>query len=97
MSLNSYIYLFWKLLLHSSWAVSQIGIIDIAKQDDILFVCKFIQLSPHNATCVRQWVGLALVQMVACRLFSATPLFEPILGYRRLDHREQTSVKFVLM
>ena len=38
-------------------------------------------------------VGLAFVQMVACRLFSAMLLSEPMWVYCQLDHREQTSVK----
>ena len=30
---------------------------------------------------MRQWIGLALVQIMACRLFGAKPLSKPILGY----------------
>ena len=41
-----------------------------------------------------QWTGPALVQVIACRLFGAKPLPEPMLPYCRLDTREQTSMKF---
>ena len=41
-----------------------------------------------------QWIGSALVQIMACRLFGAKPLSKPLSGYRQLDPKEQTSVKF---
>ena len=31
---------------------------------------------------------------MACRLVGAKPLFEPMLEYSKLDHKEQISVKF---
>ena len=37
---------------------------------------------------MRQWIGSSLVQVMACRLFGAKPLPEPIL--------EQVSVNFVI-
>ena len=37
----------------------------------------------------------ALVQLMACHLFSAKPLSEPVLGYYQLDLWEQTSAKFL--
>ena len=43
---------------------------------------------------MRQCIGPALVQVMACRLFDAKPLSEPIVGYCQLDPKEQTSVKF---
>ena len=43
---------------------------------------------------MRQQIGSALVQIMACRLFGAKPLSKPMLGYCQLDPREQTSVKF---
>ena len=43
---------------------------------------------------MRQWIGLALVQIVACRLFGVKPLSKPIPGYCQLDDlRERTSVE----
>ena len=44
---------------------------------------------------MRQWVGSALVQILACRLIYAKPLSEPMLGCCDLDSREQTSVKLL--
>ena len=42
---------------------------------------------------MRQWIGSALAQIMACRLFGAKPLSKPMLGYCQLDCQEQTSVK----
>ena len=41
---------------------------------------------------MRQWAGLALVQVMACRLFGAKPLPEPMLAYCQYDSWEQMSV-----
>ena len=41
-----------------------------------------------------QWTGSTLVQVMACRLFGAKPLPEPMLAYCWLDSWEQISVKF---
>ena len=46
--------------------------------------------SPPSATYMHQWIGSALVQIMACRLFSAKPLSKPVLGYCQLDPYEQT-------
>ena len=43
---------------------------------------------------MRQWFASAMVQIMACRLFGAKPLFKPMLGYFQLDPKEQNSVKF---
>ena len=43
---------------------------------------------------MRQWIGSSLVQVMACRLFGAKPLPEPMLVYCQLDSWEQVSVKF---
>ena len=44
-----------------------------------------INLSPPSAAYVCQWIGSALVQIMACRLFGAKPLSKPMLGYCQLD------------
>ena len=49
---------------------------------------------PPSAAYMRQWIGSALVQVMACRLFSAKPLPEPMLVYCQLNSRKQISVKF---
>ena len=33
-----------------------------------------------------QWIGAALVEVMACRLLDAKPLSKPMLGYCQLDH-----------
>ena len=48
-----------------------------------------IDLSPPSAACMRQWMGSALVQIMACRLFGAKPSPEPMLAYCRLDSRNK--------
>ena len=56
--------------------------------------CKHnINSSPLRVAYMRQWTGLALVQIVACRLFGSKPLSKPMLGCCKLDPKEQTSVK----
>ena len=50
--------------------------------------------SPPSATFMCQWIGSALVQIMACCLFGAKPLFKPTLGYCQLDHKGQTSGQF---
>ena len=50
--------------------------------------------SPPCAEYMRQWIGSALVQIMACCLFSANPLSKPMLGCWQLTPYKQTSVKF---
>ena len=54
----------------------------------------FFNSSPPGATCMRQWSGSSLVQVMACRLFGAKPLPEPMLAYCQLDSWKHISVKF---
>ena len=42
-----------------------------------------------GATHMRQWIGSALVQIMACCLFVAKPLSEPMLDYCQLETWEQ--------
>ena len=42
-----------------------------------------INSSPPRAAYMRQWFGSALVQIMACCLFSAKPLSKPMLDYLR--------------
>ena len=56
--------------------------------------CLYIKSSPPSAIYMRQWTGPSLVQVMACRLFGAKPLPEPMLVYCPLDPWEQVSVKF---
>ena len=51
-------------------------------------------LSP-SAAYMRQWIGSALVQIMACRLFGVKPLSKPMLTYCQLD-RKGTYFKEIL-
>ena len=42
---------------------------------------KDVNLHPASAACIRHWIGPALIQIMACRLFGAKPLSKPMLGY----------------
>ena len=50
--------------------------------------------SPPSAAYMRQWIGSALVETMAWRLFGAKPLSKPMLVYYQLDHKELTLVNF---
>ena len=54
----------------------------------------FISSSPPSAAYTRQWIGSALVQIMAGCLFGAKPLSKPMLDCHQLGPWEQTSVKF---
>ena len=43
-----------------------------------------------------QWPMPSLVQIIACHLFGAKPLSEPMLAYCQLDPKEHVSIKFCL-
>ena len=51
----------------------------------------FNSLGPRDA-CMRHHTGSSLVQIMACRLFGAEPLSEPILDNFKMDNCEQISV-----
>ena len=57
----------------------------VCKMTAILFRLHYINLSPPSATYMRQRIEPALVQIMACRLFGAKPLFKQMLGYCQLD------------
>ena len=44
----------------------------------IFSYASFLKSSPPSAAYMRQWIGPALVQIMACHLFGAKPLSEPI-------------------
>ena len=43
-----------------------------------------------SAAYMRQWIGSAQIQIMACRLFGAKPLSKPMLGYHQMDPWQQT-------
>ena len=53
-----------------------------------------VNSSPPSYAYMRRWTGPSLIQVMACRLFGAKPLSEPMLAYCQLDSWEQISVKF---
>ena len=53
-----------------------------------------LKSSPPSDAYMWQWIGSALVQIMACRLLVTKPLSKSMLCYCQLDHQEQSSVKF---
>ena len=51
-----------------------------------------VDACPPSAAYMRYWIGSALVQVMACRLFGAKPLPEPMLTYCQLDPYEQNKI-----
>ena len=41
--------------------------------------------SPPTAVYIRQWIGSALVKIMACRLLGAKPLSQSMLSYYQLE------------
>ena len=65
--------------------------------DDVIMIAldvSQINSSPPSAAYMRRWIGSGLVQVMACRLFGAKPLPQPMFAYCRLDFWEQISMKF---
>ena len=61
----------------------------------LLIRAKFFVNSLRSSDAhMRQWIRSALVQIMACRLSYAKPLFKPILVCCHLAFREQMSMKF---
>ena len=50
--------------------------------------------SHPSAAYMHQGTGLALVQIMACRMFGTKPLLETTLTYCQLDPQEQSSGKY---
>ena len=50
-------------------------------------ICSLLDInsSPHGAAYMRHWIGSALLQIMACRLFGAKPLSKLMLGFCQLD------------
>ena len=53
-----------------------------------------ISLSSPSAAYMRQWTGSSLVQVMACRLFGAKPLPEPMASHCQLGSWEQFQWNF---
>ena len=65
------------------------AIADTSGDSFIIFIHKIQKRtwcsSPSSAAYMRQWTGSPLVQIMACRLFGAKPLSEPMLGFCQLN------------
>ena len=69
------------------------------KRDAYLFQCRAgvlvfrldLSPSPPSAAYMRQWIRSALVNIMACFIFGAKPLYRKMLVYGQLDPEEQTS------
>ena len=53
-----------------------------------------INSNPLGAVYMRHWIGTALIQIMACRLFGAKPLSKPILGDCHLDSWDKIQWNF---
>ena len=63
------------------------------RRDSRLDLSISVWISPPSTAYMRQCTWLSLVQVMACRLFGAKSLAEPMLFYRQSDPWEQVSVK----
>ena len=68
--------------------------LDYNNQWCVVWCFPWLNSSPPSAAYMRQWIGSALVQIMACRLFGAKPLSKPMLGNCQLNPYGHTSVKF---
>ena len=90
-----------ELMNEEWWMVCVNGILILSYTDRATGVmhprnifCLTLNSSPPSATYMRQCTRSTLVLVIACRLFGAKPLLEPMLTYCQLDYWKQTSVKF---
>ena len=51
----------------------------------ICYLAKLLNWSPTSAAYMRHWISTTLVQIMACHLFGAKPLSEPMMGYCQFD------------
>ena len=81
--------------IYNSQPMAHISKSPVQKQEAIANPYHVIDVNSSlpSATYIRQWTGLALVQIMACRLNGAKPLFEPVLTYCLLDPKEHISMK----
>ena len=64
--------------------------IDVSQRN--ISLLELFNSSSPGAAYMRRRTGSTLVQVMACRLFGAKPLPEPMMAYCQLDSLEQTSV-----
>ena len=78
-----------KLLKSFLWSCEISGDFSLRRVSDRYPILQWLSWShfnssPPSAAYLRQWIGSALVKIMACRLFGAKPS-KPILGYCQLD------------
>ena len=79
----------WKYLLSNGPQINllnrEISLQGVEKIILVESMKRMVNSSPPSTAYMCQWIGSALVQIIACRLFGAKPLSKPILGYCQLD------------
>ena len=92
------IYNIWKIIIWLCLIPVIICVCFLSWNISLPHICgtrgRWVNLSPPSAAYMRQWIGSALVQIMAGRLFGTKPLPEPMLAYCQLDSWEQISVNF---
>ena len=72
-----------------SIGIQEIKCIQILKSRKVFIQGNTINSSPPGDAYMRQWIRSVLVQIMACRLFSAKPISIPMLGYSQLNPRNK--------
>ena len=83
-------HIWWDVFMSSHVKIDSICKCFTQKSNSIVVV--IINSSPPSAASmymyIRQWIGSALDEMMACRQFGTKPLSKPMLGYFQWDYQE---------
>ena len=72
-------------LRYVRWFMAFVATKNLQHMYNLDWYSSFINSCPPCAAYMRQWIGSALVQTIACRLFGIKPLFQPMLSNYQLD------------
>ena len=64
-----------------TWSMTGAGLLKHIKTSDLGMTLVFINSLRPSDAYIRHWTGSSMVQIMACRLFGAKPLSEPMLEY----------------
>ena len=81
-------FLLWFMVYLNQWRRHNIKIFFVSKRKSSTVVTQVtasFNSSPPSAAYLRRWMGSALVQIMARRLFGAKPLSKLVLDYCQLD------------
>ena len=81
----------WRVGIHSSSVE-----IHIKSFWEVYITHVIFNSSPPSAAYLHQWIGWALVQIMACSLLGANPSSEPVSGYCQWNPWEETADKFLI-